>query len=177
MIKKEMIIRIKILLTIVTALFFIAKMILFEPISLGTGTLRFETVAIFIPLALIFGWLGVASLGIACFLAHLVKGLGIIDSTGAGISIFLGSAVAYLFVKKFIDLRLKYFIGVWIQLAIISVGIGITASLVRDVNVYFAIANVFGNIWVGIVVIGYLILELLNIFSKKYRLNLAIWEK
>ncbi len=165
----------KIGISIIVILFFIAKMVAFEPISISTVFFKFEMSAIFIPLGLLFGWLGVASLGIACFIAHLIKGLGVTDSIGAGASILLGAALAYFFVKKFSENKIKYFIAVWIELMVIALGLSVTAIIVRDVGFLAAIVNIFQNIWISIAIFGYLLLELVRFFAKKYKVELKIW--
>lgn len=135
----------------------VAKMILFERVNFGQPPFEFVLVSAIIPLALLFGTIGIVGMSVGCTLAHAFNFIGVADVLGAGISVFLGCSLAYRFVQKS-RFAGRYFLANLIITAFMTILMGASYAYINNIPFEMGMLAVFGSIWIGVNIVGYLLL-------------------
>ena len=134
-------------------LFILGKMVGFEGLKLGVQPFELNFTAVLLPLAMVLGRFAVAGISIGCPLAHLFDSRNFLDVGSAGAAAFVGSALAYMLVKRYSGYK-----------SIFAGSVVITASWTLIFGAYFAFASnlpmltgfaeTASSLWIGVNVAG-----------------------
>lgn len=139
----------------------VAKMILLERFRFGQPPFEFVIVSAIIPLAILFGVVGVVGMSIGCTIAHSLNFIGFADVFGAGGSVLLGCSLAYTVVKK-TSFPGRFFVANLITTASMAIIMGTSWAYIFNLPLEAGIQAVFASIWIGLNIVGYLLQQTLK---------------
>lgn len=136
----------------------VAKMAGLESLHFGSFPLEIKLVAVLLPLAMVFGWYGIAGMTLGCTLAHAVNFNGYLDIFSAGIAAFLGSIISYNIFRKY-NTPLGLFAGTLVITAVWTIVFGFYQVFVFQLPFSTGFLATLSSIWIAVNVIGYLAVE------------------
>lgn len=146
----------------------VLKMVVLERFRIGQPPFQFVIVAAIIPLAILFGIIGIVGMSIGCTIAHSLNYIGLVDVLGAGSSVLIGCGLAYKFVRK-TKSPIRFFLGNLIITASMTTIMGVGQAYLFNLSVEAGMLSVFTSVWIGLNVIGYLLQETLRQLLTHYQ--------
>ncbi|MFQ5761703.1 MAG: hypothetical protein ACE5PO_01590 [Candidatus Bathyarchaeia archaeon] len=135
--------------------FIVVKMVGLESLRFDVYPFEVKIVAVLLPLAMVFGWYGIAGMTIGCTAAHTVSFHGYLDLSSAALAAFVGSVISYALFKKHPN-SLGLLAGTLIITAVWTVTFGAYQAYVTDVPLLTGLFSMLSTLWIAVNVIGYL---------------------
>lgn len=144
------------------------KMVALERFRIGQPPFQFVVVAAIIPLAILFGIIGIVGMSIGCTIVHSLNYIGLVDVLGAGSSVLLGCGLAYKFVHKTRS-SVRFFLGNLIITASMTAIMGAGRAYLFNLSLEAGMLGVFTSVWIGLNIMGYLLQETLRRLLTHYQ--------
>lgn len=146
----------KIIVVLSATALLMLKMILLEKFSIGQPPFEFVIVAAIIPVAILFGVIGIVGISIGCTIAHSLNFIGLVDVVGVSTSVLLGTSLAYIFIKK-TRFPGRFFLANLIITFSMTTIWGISWAYHFNIPVELGMQTIFASVWIGLNIVGYLL--------------------